>query len=103
MAEICQSSNVLRVDVRPSRQKAAFHGWRVRPMARMEPRYESRLATCRFSAARWIAAVGAAFEFHLQERARALAAGRQLRRFRVDRFSRRRQQRRVIYATLARR
>src|SRR5439155_1736447 len=39
MAEVCQSSDVSGMDVRAPRQKVAFHGWRIRPIERMEPRH----------------------------------------------------------------
>ena len=38
MAEVCQPPNVLRVDVRASRQEAAFHGRRIRTSPRVESR-----------------------------------------------------------------
>src|SRR5256885_82851 len=102
MAKVCQSPDVLRVDVRPAGQKTFVHGPGVRSMARMEPRCGLGLATSRSSEARWLAPAGATLELHLQKRAHALAAGRFLRRIRVDRFPRCRQQRGFVYPEIAR-
>ena len=57
-------------------KKAAFHGRRIRSMARMEPRSKPRLAFARRAAARRTAAARATSQLHLQERTGALAAGR---------------------------
>ena len=44
--------DALRLHVRPSGQEAAVHGQRVRPVARVEPRSQPRLAPARRSGAR---------------------------------------------------
>src|SRR5207302_8336454 len=77
MAKVCQPANVLRLDVRAPRQKAALHGRRVWPVARMEPRSRPGLAFNRTPAARRTAASRATSELHLQTRARFMGAGRQ--------------------------
>src|SRR5205807_8741975 len=76
MAEVCQSPDVLRVDVRTTGKKTALYGRRVRTMARMEPRHQSGLVSSRASKARWFASARAAFELHLQKRTGALAGRR---------------------------
>ena len=50
--KFAQPADVLRVDVRASRQEAALHGRRVRPMARVESRHSPRLAPLQFPGAR---------------------------------------------------
>ena len=44
LAEVRQPADVLRLDVRASGQEAALHGRRIRPVARVEPRHQPRLA-----------------------------------------------------------
>src|SRR5438045_6249924 len=39
MAKVCQSPDVSSMDVRPSREKTALHGRRIRPTERMESRH----------------------------------------------------------------
>ena len=52
LAEVRESADVLRVDVRASRQEAALHGRGIRPVARVESRPEPRLAPERLARAR---------------------------------------------------
>ena len=59
LAEARQPARALRLHVRPSGQEAAVHGRRVRPVARVEPRRQPRLAPARLPAARGDAALRA--------------------------------------------
>ncbi len=49
VAEVCEPADVLRVDVRASREEAAVHGRRVRPEPGVEPRQEPRLVAAAIS------------------------------------------------------
>src|SRR6266550_8728878 len=84
MAEVCKLADVLRLDVRPAGEKAALHGWRARAAERMEPRYKPRLEFAGVAATRRAASFRAASQLHLQKRTGIMAAGRQLRGFRMD-------------------
>src|SRR5262249_28251863 len=67
MAEVCQSADVSRVDVRAARQKAALHGRRIWPVERMEPRHTTRLGTTEVAAPRQSAPAGATLELYVQK------------------------------------
>src|SRR5439155_8681046 len=91
------------MDVRSPWTEIALHGRSIPPVARMESPHESRLELARSSETRRFTATGPAFESYIYERTSSLAPGRFLRRIRVDRFPRRRQQRCVIREEIARR
>src|SRR6202023_3458139 len=67
LAKVRQPPHVLRLDVRSPRQKAAVHGMRNRPVARMESQSKHRLAPTPIPLARWPKTAGPASQFHLQE------------------------------------
>ena len=62
--------DAVRLHVRASRQEAAVHGRRVRPVARVEPRSQPRLASARSAAARRLEALRARVEQALSVGAR---------------------------------
>ena len=59
LAEVRQPAAAVRLHVRPAGQEAAVHGRRVRPVARVEPRRQPRLAPAGIAAAPGAAALGA--------------------------------------------
>ena len=71
LAEVRQPAPAARLPVDAAGQEAALHGRRVRPVARVEPRDEPRLAPARRPRARRPAALGARPEHALPRRARA--------------------------------
>ena len=85
--------HAVRVHVRPSRQEAAVHGRRVRPVARVEPRRAARLAAAGASAARGSPPLRRGSEPALPIRAGAVRARLRAGRVRLDRLQRSRVQR----------
>jgi 1,4-alpha-glucan branching enzyme len=90
LAEIRESADVLRMDVRASREETSLYGGRIRPVARVESRYLAGLASDAETRARRAPPARPALELDLSKRTRPLRPGRHLQRLRVDRFSRQR-------------
>src|SRR5262249_25299298 len=70
--EIRQPQTPAGLYVCPGWQKAPLYGWGVRPVARMEPRYQPGLASARGCTTRWPATVGSGPESFLSADASAL-------------------------------
>src|SRR5436190_2772885 len=102
LAEARDVADAVRLHVRAPRQEAAVHGQRVRPVARVEPRREPRLAPARRSVARSDAAVRAGAQLAAQRRAGAAPGGLRSVGFPLDRLQRQREQRRFGRALRAR-
>ena len=97
VAEVRDAARALRLHVRASRQEAAVHGRRVRPVARVEPRRAASTGTCSTSRCtpalrRWVQDLNR----HLPARAgRCTRCDFEPARLPLDRLQRQREQRRL--------
>src|SRR5215469_14875626 len=89
MATLRQCSGTVRIYAWPSGKENAIYGGRIRPVERMEPRHESRMASLPIRTAAGLATAGARSQLAPSQRTGVTRSRSRMDRVSVDRLQRR--------------